>query len=269
MRRIALLGLGAIGRSIANQLLQTAPPDLILAGLCTRASQLATATAEFGDATSVCASVADLLALSPDVVIEAAGHEAIAQYGAALLRAGVDVYVLSTGALADDRLLASLVHAAQAGGAKLVIPSGAFAGFDGIRSLNEAGIEEITYTSTKPPRAWSGTPAEQLCDLEHLRVSTTFFEGTARQAALRFPKNANLAAAVAIAGVGLDKTRVRLVADPNATVNIGSVLARGDAGDLEVTLSGAGFEANPKTSEITGMSVLAALRNDAAVLRFG
>ena len=127
----------------------------------------------------------------------------------------------------------------------------------------------MRYTSTKPPHAWLGTPAQDRFDLLALRTPTVVFEGTARAAALAFPKNANLAAAVALAGLGLDATTVQLVADPAATGNTGQIDAEGATSRLQVTVSGASSAGNPKTSGIVAFSVLACLANAAAPIAFG
>src|SRR5207302_8717766 len=113
------------------------------------------------------------------------------------------------GALADDDLAASM-QAARAKNARIWIPSGAIAGIDGLLAARTAGLREATYTSIKAPAAWKGTPGEAQADAAK-RV--TLFEGSARQAAKDYPQNANVAATVAFAGLGLDRTRVTLVSD--------------------------------------------------------
>jgi aspartate dehydrogenase len=117
----------------------------------------------------------------------------------------------------------------------------------------------------KPPLAWRGTPADDVVDLSELRERVIVFDGSARQAAIAYPKNANLAATVALAGLGLDDTRVRLVADPAATGNTGTIEARSSAGDLSVTMSGRASD-NPKTSASTAYSLLHAVLSRAATL---
>ncbi|WP_210247620.1 aspartate dehydrogenase [Salinarimonas soli] len=145
------------------------------------------------------------------------------------------------------------------------MPAGAIAGLDGLGTLKAAGLHAVTYTSTKPPLAWRGTPAERTVDLEALTERVVFFEGSAREAALQFPKNANLAATVALAGLGFERTRVRLVADPESRGNTGEVRAESEIGTLEVTMAGLA-STNPKTSASVAYNLLHAIRQRGARL---
>jgi len=268
MKRVAIVGFGAIGASVAGNLLRNGQTGATLDAICVRPAQAARCRQMVPDRVMVSTDLQEVLARRPDILIEAAGHAAVLSAGAPALRQGCDVWVLSVGALADEGAQRALTEQAQAGGAHILIPSGALAGFDGLLSLRESGLNAVTYTSTKPPAAWRGTAGEALCDLDNLAASVCLLDGTAREAALKYPRNANLAAAVAIAGIGFDHTRVRLVADPGARANTGHLIAEAASARLELTLAGAGFGSNPKTSEITGMSVVAALSNAAAAIRF-
>ena len=268
-RRFAVIGFGAIGQSIVAAVAQAPVPGHRLCALLVRPHQLAQARASAPPGVLVTADAAALLATAPDVVVEAAGHGAVAAHGAAVLGQGRVLLLLSAGALADAALHATLLAAAQQGGSRLVLPVGAIAGLDGLLALRQAGLRRVRYTSTKPPQAWLGTPAQQGVDLLALRERTVVFEGTARQAARGFPKNANLAAAVALAGLGFEATTVQLVADPAATGNTGQIDAEGAGSRLQVTVSGASSAANPKTSGIVAHSVLACLANRAAAITFG
>jgi len=126
----------------------------------------------------------------------------------------------------------------------------------------------VKYTSTKPPASWKHTPADGAFRLDELTQATVIFSGTAAEAARLYPKNANLAAAVALAGLGLDRTQVELVADPSITENIGRIDAEGAYASLSVVVGGKSAADNPKTSQITGMSVLAALENQVGLIAF-
>lgn len=268
VRKVGLLGFGAIGRSIAAAFAVDPVPGTAFAALCCRPGQLAEAREVLPPSVFVTADVADVIALKPDLVIEAASQAAVREIGPRILKAGIDLHVLSTGALADAATRAALLDAADRSGARIAIPAGALAGFRALLSMRQAGLTAVTYTSTKPPLAWAGTPAEARHDLSRLTEPTVIFSGSAAEAALSFPKNANLAAAVALAGLGFERTLVRLVADPTSEENAGRIEAESVVGRLELTLSGRAASSNPKTSEITGMSVIAALRNGAERIHF-
>jgi aspartate dehydrogenase len=262
--RIALIGFGAIGRAVADGLTREADGCELVAVLV-RAAQIEGAKAALPASAAVTTTAGGLLAKRPSLVVECAGQGAVAEHGEVILASGCDLMLVSTGALAAPGLLERLEEAAAASGARLIIPAGAIAGLDGLGALKRAGLTRVTYTSAKPPLAWRGTPAERLMDLGGLAERTVFFEGTAREAALAYPKNANLAATVALGGLGFDETRVRLVADPRAAGNTGMVEAESEAGTLKLEMAGRA-SANPKTSASVAFSVLHAIAARTATL---
>jgi aspartate dehydrogenase len=236
-----------------------------LLGVLTRSGQ-APLCPELPSSVAVVESIDDLIALGPDIVVEAAGQDALVAFAPVLLDAGKDVMAISTGALARPGLLEDMLARARHGGAHLFVPAGAIAGLDGLGAHRIAGLTSVTYTSVKPPIAWRGTPAETLMNLETVATRTVFFEGTAREAALAYPKNANLAATIALAGIGLDRTTVRLVADPAASGNTGTLMADSPIGSLLVEMAG-NASANPKTSASTAFSLAYALENLTSTLK--
>jgi len=268
VRRIGLIGFGAIGQSIAAHLQQARTSDIQLAAVCVRPGKSENVPRSLPAGAIVTHSIEQMLRCRPDVVVEAAGQNAVVQSAEEVLRAGLDLFVLSLGALADPALRERLISAASLGRGGICIPAGALAGFDGLLSLRKAGLKSVTYTSIKPPRAWRGTPADHVFDLDALQERTVVFQGNAAEAALNYPKNANLAAAVALAGIGFEATRVELIADPRATGNTGTVTALGEMATLDLSVSSTSLGDNPKTSAITGLSVLAAIENRSAALRF-
>lgn len=266
MIRVGLVGFGAIGAAVVADWPRVSA-DYQLAVLCVRPAQ-AEAARRAAPGALIVTDTETFLAQDVDLYVEAAGHGALVEIGERALRSGRDLYTLSVGALADADFHARILDAAGAGGGQLVAPPGALAGFDGLMALREAGLQSVRYISTKPPRAWRGTPAEQLIDLDAITSPTSFFTGSAREAAKTFPKNANLAASVALAGLGFDATEIELVADPSSQDNIGRVVAETGAAKLVITLQGQSFEGNPKSSAIVSASVLASLRNGRAKLSF-
>ena len=209
----------------------------------------------------VMSDLAELLAGRPDVVVECAGHGVVQNFGADVLAAGIDMIVASVGALADAALETDLRAAAITGGAQLILPAGAIGGVDVLAAARLAGIADVTYTGRKPPEAWRGTPAEAAIDLGNLAIETVFFEGSAREAASAYPKNANVAATLVLAGLGMDATRVRLVADPGAQANSHEFSVRSNAVDFSMTLTAKPSPLNPKTSASTVYSIARAVLN--------
>jgi len=251
--RIAIIGTGAIAGYVTQHLARL--PQVTLAGRITRTPRDGAVT-----------RVADLAAV--DLLVDCAGHSGLAAHGADALAAGLDVLTLSLGALADDALATRLTRAAQDGGAVLHLASGAIGALDALRAARAGGLDRVTYTGTKPPAGWRGSPAAEALDLDALRTPATHFTGTAREAALRYPKNANVAAAVALAGAGFDATQVVLIADPDAPGNSHEIAAEGAFGSLHFTVTGAGLPDNPRSSALAAMSVMAAIEAAETRVRF-
>ena len=208
----------------------------------------------------------DLLARAPAIVAEVAGQAAVAEHGDVVLRKGVDCLVISVGALADPALFGRLKTAANDGHSRILLPAGAIGGIDAIAAMRVAGLTSVRYRSRKPPLAWRGTPAEQVVDLDTLTRRTVLYSGTAGEAAMLYPQNANVAAAVALAGLGFDATEVELVADPDAPGNVHEIEAEGAAGRFAIQLQGKPSRSNPKTSALAALSVARALLNERATI---
>ncbi len=263
LRRIGLIGLGTVGRALARALEADPSCGGRIVGALVRPHQVRQTSPGF----ALTDDLETLLAWQPDLIVEAAGQVALSVYGENVLRSGVELLILSIGALADATLYDRLVAVAMRSGTRLSLASGAIAGLDALRAMRESGPVSVWLTSTKRPIAWQGTKASQLCDLEGVVMPVTFFEGNAAEAARTFPRNANLAAAVALAGAGFERTRVCLVADPNASGNISHLRAVSSTATLETTLVNQPSD-NPKTSRTAYLSVLAALRNGKNAIRF-
>ena len=156
----------------------------------------------------------------------------------------------------DQALRDRLWDAAREGHSRLIVPSGALGGLDYLRAAHRAGPMQVRYRGCKPVNAWRNTAAEDLVDLNAVRQSTTFFRGNAAEAARRFPQNANVVAALALAVGDPDAVAVELVADPEARANSHQVEADGDAGSIRLHVENLPMPANPKTSRVTAYSIL-------------
>ena len=264
MLRIALIGCGAIGSSML-ELLQ-ADAGLQIAAIVVPGQGAASAR-EAARRFAPAAVVQDTVPTEGiDLVVEAAGHSAIEDHVLAALQRGTPCMVASVGALSAAGLPERLEAAAQAGNTQVQLIAGAIGAIDALAAAGVGGLDSVRYTGRKPPRAWKGTPAEQGRDLDALTQETVIFEGSAREAAQLYPKNANVAATVSLAGLGLDRTQVRLVADPSVADNVHTVEAQGAFGQFELTMRNKPLAANPKTSALTVYSAVRALRNRVAPL---
>ncbi len=258
IRRVALLGWGAIGRRVAAALRQRLAPEAALAALVRPGSA---AALDPPTGLAVFTNLPALLAWQPDLAVECAGHGMVAQAVPALLRAGVDVLIASVGALGDAGLRAAIDSAASEGGARPIVVSGAIGGLDALRAARIAGLDSVHYTGRKPPLAWAGTPASDRFALASIGQPTVIFEGPAAEAARAYPKNANVTAAVALAGVGFERTRVTLVADPTLSANVHEISAHGAFGRLSLRFENVALPDNPKTSWLAALSIEAALHS--------
>ncbi len=218
------------------------------------------------------AAVADLATLPEHaaLIIEAAGGDVVRTYAAGWLASGADVMVLSAGALVDPVFARELRAVARKHGRRILVPSGAVAGIDGIRAGALGGLKRLQLRTTKPPRGLAGAPhvVANNIDLDALSVPTTIFEGTVAEAVRGFPSNVNVAAVISLAGAGVD-VRVSVIADPTGTANIHEIEAAGDFGTFTVQLNNLPSPANPKTSALAPLSALAMLRRLSAELWVG
>jgi len=212
-----------------------------------------------------------LLAKKPDVVVEAASHEAVHEYGEPVLRKGVAFIALSCGALCDDTLRRRLERAAEKGRTVLSVPSGGIGGLDALKAACIAGVDEVTIAVTKPPMAWKGIAyVEKLgVDLDSLKSPHVLFDGTARAGVPHFPANVNIAAALAMAGIGFDRTRLKVVADPALKFNTHFIEVAGKTGRFSIKLENVPSPENPKTAWLACYSALAALKSFKAPARYG
>ena len=248
--RVGVIGHGAIGAVVASELAAGRVPCCSLAGVLTRS--------HLHDVPQAVGSLDELIECS-DIIVEAAGHEAVIDHAARILAAGVDLLAVSVGALVDDELRSRLTDPGLAG--RLLLSSGAIGGLGLLRAAALLGsIDSVRLTTTKAPDALLASWMTPSLTAE-LRTGTgpvPVFEGTAREAVAHFPTSVNVSATLALATLGLDRTRVTVVAD-RSVVRVSHVIeVDGDAGHYELHIDNTP-SANPRTSAITPYNVLRAL----------
>jgi aspartate dehydrogenase len=253
--KIGLIGYGAIGAEVTRLLNEQARGATSVCGVLVTPGG-ASAKQWDNDTIPVFTSIDALLQTGPDMVIECAGHVAVDAYGEHILDGGCNLMLVSAGSLALEARFDRLKAAAIRNGRQIIIPSGAVGGLDILQAARLAGLHSVKYRSRKPPVAWLGTLAEQELDLINLKSAQLFYQGSARSAAMNFPKNANVAATVALATLGLDLTEVELAADPEADGNYHEIEATGATGSVFIRIKAVASATNPRTSAIVAHSIV-------------
>lgn len=265
--RVAIAGLGAIGMRVAVALDTGQIEGMRLTAVS--AKDLARArerVAAFAAPPGVVAL--DELAEMADIVIECAPKAVFEPLARSVIEAGRIFMPLSVGALLDHM---DLVDRARETGGRIIVPTGALIGLDTVRAMAVGEIQSVTLVTRKPPRGLAGAPhlVENGIDVESLTEPTRVFEGTARAAARGFPANVNVAAALSLAGIGPDRTRVEVWADPALDRNMQSVRIASDSGEAEMTICNIPSQENPRTGKITALSTIACLQRMTAPLVSG
>jgi aspartate dehydrogenase len=206
-----------------------------------------------------------------DLVVEAASQAAVTGYAIKVLEAGKDLMVMSVGALADEKLLQKMMETAERKQRKVYIPSGAILGIDGIRAAKLAGIDEVVLTTRKPAMtlAYSSYIKERRIDLGKLREPMVVFEGPAKEAVKAFPASVNVAATLSLSGIGFERTKVRIVADPTLDRNIHEVHIKSKGGEFFTQAKNLPSPDNPKTSYLAALSAVQTLANISSNFKLG
>ena len=218
---------------------------------------------ERAEAAPLTADADKFLAEPLAAVVECAGHGAVQTLGERVLQRA-DLLVTSVGALTDDALLERLRATARAGGRKLILPSAGIGALDMLSAAAVGDLDRVTITVRKNTEAWYGTPAEAEHDLTNLGHPVTLFDGPVREGAKRYPGNVNISAAVALAGIGLDRTRLHIVADPTIQTHVIEVEAEGVFGRFRFMEDVLPSADNPKTGRIVAMALIKTLRQMAS-----
>jgi aspartate dehydrogenase len=263
--RVAIAGLGAIGRVLARAL-RDGVAGVELA--CVSARDAGKAHA-FLDAERIACPVVALGEIPghADLAVECAPAAVLESICRPMLEAGRQVMVLSCGALLPRP---DLIELAKAHGGRILVPTGGLLGLDAVAAAAEGRISSVRMTTRKPPNGLAGAPhlVANGISVEGLDAPKLVFSGSAREAAAGFPANVNVAAALSLAGIGPDRTMIDIWADPGVTRNCHAIEVEADSARFTLTIENAPSE-NPKTGRIVALSVIAALRKLNAPLRVG
>ena len=263
--KVGIAGLGAVGLGVAQRL-EAGIPGLALTAVAVRDKDKA--RRNLPDAGSrIPIMPAEALARCCDIVVECLPPEMFRKVAIPVIETGRIFMPLSVGQLLENW---DLVERAKAAGARILVPTGALLGLDAVRAAAEGAIHSVKMVTRKPPDGLEGAPylVERGISLKGLKESRKIFEGSAREGARGFPANVNVAAALSLAGVGPDKTRLEIWADPNITRNTHSIEVEADTARFAMTIEGIPSE-NPRTGRIVSLSVIAALRGLVADLKIG
>ena len=263
--RVAIAGLGTIGRALAKSL-AAGVPGLTLA--CAAAGDRAKAQAWL-DAQGIACPLVELsdFPKHADIAIECAPASALERICTPMLEAGKQVMVLSAGALLPRP---ELIEIARKHGGRIIVPTGALLGLDAVAAAAEGNIHSVRMITRKPPQGLKGAPflEKNAISVEGLTEAKRVFSGSAREAAAGFPANVNVVAALSLAGIGPDRTVIEIWADPSVTRNCHTIEVESDSARFSLSIENIPSE-NPKTGKIVALSVLAALRKLSAPLRVG
>jgi aspartate dehydrogenase len=266
MTRVAIAGLGAIGRVLARSLAD-GMPGLVLA--CAAVRDRAKAQNWLDAQRIICPLIEpEQFPSHADLAIECAPASALERICRPMLEAGKRVMVLSAGALLKHT---DLMELAKAHGGQIIVPTGALLGLDAVRAAAEGRVDSIAIESRKPPRGLEGAPylVKHGIDVSGLTAPLRVFEGNAFDAAAGFPANVNVAAALALAGIGPAETRVEIWADPGIDRNTHTIRVEAEAARFTMTIENVPSAENPRTGQITALSMLACLRGLVATLKVG
>jgi aspartate dehydrogenase len=264
MLKVVLIGLGSIGKTVLLHL--GSDPAIGISYVLHRTTeQMDLPCQQTVPCLRFVRSVDEIKDL-PDFALECAGADAIREHVIPLMQRGVDVGLCSVGALIDEDLVHLIEQASITGNSQAHLIAGAVGGIDALASAKLLGLDSVSLTSRKPPISWAATAAELVCDLRVLTEPVVIFSGTARHAAGLYPKNANAAATVAFAGIGLDRTEVTLIADPAIVSNTHEINARGAFGEMRLVTSNKPLPENPKTSALAALSAIRAIRGQVAAV---
>jgi len=261
LKRIGLLGCGAIGTQIALAI-DSGEIPAILTHVYDNSKDAANTLFSKLNTKPEIVENSHLLSSHPvDIIVEAASQDAVKDVGLSVLQNKRDLMIMSVGALLDESIYDILSDACSHFKKTILLPSGAIAGLDGIKSIKHE-LESVSITTTKHPRSLKGAKFFETSqiNLDTIDSPIVIFEGTAKEAVKLFPANINVAALLSLSGIGSEKTSVKIVADPNTDKNTHHIEAAGKFGKMTFTIENIPDANNPKTSRLAILSAIETLR---------
>ena len=253
-----IIGFGPIGRRLAERFTNGESGPRVTA-LLVREHQLEEARRLVPDA-ALCTKLKAFIDAGPGVAVECASPATFAESAPKLLAAGCDIIPLSLGAFADPATEALLRQAAERGPGRIEVPAGALGSIGFLAAGRENGLESVKVTVGYPIQRWQKMGAERFAPVSSLQVATPFLEASAREIALHFPGHLNVVTAAALAGLGLDETRVELVADPAASQAWFRIEATSASGPVILSVGGRDAPVEEDPLDYTTFSVMRLLR---------
>lgn len=263
-KRIALLGCGSMGTQIALAI----DSGKINAELCyvydAVEEKTTSLVAKLKSKPEIVMNSHTLSSQNIDLVVEAASQDAVRDNALSVLQNRKDIMIMSVGALLDESVFEVLIEACKEFKKTIYLPSGAIAGLDGLKSVKDE-LETVLLVTTKHPKSFKGakffeTKQKPFFAADEITKTTTLFEGSAKDAVKLFPANINVAAILSIAGLGSEKTMVRIIADPAATKNTHKIIIKGMFGEMSFLIENVPNEDNPRTSRLAILSAIEELR---------
>jgi aspartate dehydrogenase len=265
-KKVGVIGYGSIGREIIAAIRRQEIPNAKIVGLFDKESQVIDSVDYDNSELHLFSDFKEFynspIYSSLDIVIECASKGAVREYGKIIIESKKDLIVLSVGAFSDIKFLSELQNLSNLNNTRILIPTGAIAGLDSIRSVKKY-LDSLSITTTKHPKSFAGAPffKTSKIKLDEISNETVLFEGNAITAIEYFPANVNVAVSIALAGIGLEKTRVKIIADPMISVNKHEILAKGSFGEIHIIVQNVPSPTNPKTSYLASLSAIECLRS--------
>lgn len=266
MKRIAVIGAGALSKIFCEQIQKQLSQQYCIVAIMSRNIEHADSLAQKVSALP-CTIIDQLLSVKPDIVVEFASRDAVAEYGETVLKTGCDLVVVSIGALSNDTLKKRLETVAKEANRKIYVPNGAVGGLDLMQTFAAMGPCKVEIQNTKAPKSLAGTPHLKDKVLSETEAEI-LFEGDVATAINGFPKNVNVAVASALASESMNTATVSVKSAPETTRNTHSIRLTNDLMQAQLTISSRPDPANPKSSTSTAYSVVALLKNLASPIQF-